>query len=203
LRKVLIGLASVLALQMFISHTAHAALVSPYYRSISPQSNHDVTSTGATDTAPLPSNFVISPVRSASQIPLEFYSLINSKQCATALSLCEGVALDSYSGSHGTEFLKNISQVTVVQYKDVTGNWGGMPYSFEKFYAVKVYAAVVDYKVKDTTLANDNVGKKLKRLFVVKDKQNSPWKLYMVQGISPSYAPHSWGLNLSGVTGYN
>ena len=161
------------------------------------------SASGNAPTSPLPANFIVPLDESASKIPLNFYHLINSGQYSKALKLCEGVALDSYNNITGLTFLKNINRVSVIQYKDVTGNWGGMPYSFDRFYAVKVYAAVIDYDVKNPALANHNVGKKLKRLFVVKDTKNSPWKLYMEQGYSTYYAPASWGMNLTGVTNYN
>lgn len=164
---------------------------------------HDNRTTELQQQQVLPPNFVPHEDKEAKLIVPLWVKYINGRNYDAAANLWIPEEREWRRKSQPLQvFYKNIERLTLLQYKDVTTTWGGIPMDLSRFYAVKVYIAVLDYKAYDWQIANTMLGKKMQRCFVVKETQSSPWRLFMMQGYSPYSAQKSWGLDLSGITGY-
>lgn len=148
----------------------------------------------------LPFNFQTAPSKEAAKIPLLFYQYLNDRQYNQAVSLMIPRTRKAYLGPSLMRYMRNIKHADVEQFHDITQVWGGIPLDMTEYYKVKVYIAVVNFSVIDPKIAGIQIGRKVRRFFVVKTNESAPWQLMAEQTMSPLFVSSSWNLNLSAVS---
>ncbi|WP_245631872.1 DUF3888 domain-containing protein [Alicyclobacillus ferrooxydans] len=176
-------------------------LLSAVFLSTIPLGIPTTVSAKATVRIPMvPPNFLVQEDKSAASLVPHWVHLINERKYDEAAALWTPDRAKDEKSPLSLKHLQNYTHVTLLQYKDVTSTWGGIPMDLSRFYQLKVYIAVLNYEVKDKELAGSMVGKKIQRCFVVRQTQNSPWQLFMMQGYTTFSANPAWQLDLEGVT---
>lgn len=123
-------------------------------------------------------NVIVKPDRQARQAILNFYSYLEKKDYKAAVSLL-GPEIKFEGSPKVIKYLKNIQKATFHKLIDISNEDIYDLFQYKKYYAVKVYYAEIDFKVKDPKLVPALTTTRYRYIYVIKEKKNSPWKVDM------------------------
>lgn len=140
---------------------------------ITNNSNNASTQPKKTDS---PKNIIVDKVPEAEAVPHQFYQYLNEKNYDKATSLF-GPDLKFQGDPLMRKYLINLQHTDFLEFKDISSIDHNLTPSQQKYYAVKIYYAVLNIRVLDKNLVPGLEGKQSRRMLVVKVAKDSPWQL--------------------------
>ena len=124
----------------------------------------------------IPANVITNRVLEAEKVPKQYYQYLNEKKYEQASKLF-GPNLKFYGEPSNRKYMVNLQKTTIESFKDISESSYHLRENQEDYYAIKIYSAKLNIKVKESNLVADFPLPQNRRFIVIQKKKNDPWLL--------------------------